>query len=152
MAPLMSDTHGGGRFDAVMPVPLHRMWLAKRRFNQAELMAKGVVGRIEGLVLDKLKVVSRTRNRIELSAVKRWALTRHEGLWREKSPRRRRFHQRRHRGRVFWGIRKAGAGEVHPCAGRGSERQRRARPRRREHGLQVRRERGVELYAIDLAL
>ena len=33
MAPCVSDTHGGGRFDAVVPVPLHRTWLAKRGFN-----------------------------------------------------------------------------------------------------------------------
>jgi predicted amidophosphoribosyltransferase len=89
MAPLMSDTHGGGRFDAVMPVPLHRMWLAKRRFNQAELMAKGVVGRIEGLVLDKLKVVRRTRIRSSSPPTSAGrtsrAPTRHEGPWRARS-------------------------------------------------------------------
>ena len=42
---------------------LHRMWLAKRRFNKAALIAKGVVGRIEAPILDKLKVVRRTRIR-----------------------------------------------------------------------------------------
>jgi competence protein ComFC len=44
-----------------------------RGFNQAELMAKGVAGRIEASVLDKLKVVRRTRDQVELSANERRA-------------------------------------------------------------------------------
>src|SRR5918998_2720334 len=68
MAPLMAGVLGGGRFDAVVPVPLHRTRLARRGFNQAELMAGGVAGRIEAPVLDKLKVVRRTRDQVELSA------------------------------------------------------------------------------------
>ena len=51
-----------------MPVPLHRSRLAKRGFNQAELTARGVARRINAPVLDKLKVVLRTRDQVELSA------------------------------------------------------------------------------------
>lgn len=73
MAPHMAGVLGGGRFDAVVPVPLHRTRLARRGFNQAELMAGGVAGRIEAPVLDKLKVVRRTRDQVELSAHERRA-------------------------------------------------------------------------------
>ena len=52
----------------MVPVPLHRARLAKRGFNQAELIASGVAGRIEGSVLDKLKAVRRIRDQLELSA------------------------------------------------------------------------------------
>jgi competence protein ComFC len=44
-----------------------------RGFNPAELMAKGVAGRIEAPILDKLKVVRRTRDQVELSANERRA-------------------------------------------------------------------------------
>ena len=73
MGPLMSgvlDTVA--RFDVVTPVPLHRSRLARRGFNQAELMAKSVARRISAPVLDKLKAVHRTRDQIELSADARW--------------------------------------------------------------------------------
>jgi competence protein ComFC len=33
MAPLMAGVLGSGRFDAVVPVPLHRTRLARRGFN-----------------------------------------------------------------------------------------------------------------------
>ncbi len=33
MAPLMAGVHGGGRFDAVVPVPLNHTRLARRGFN-----------------------------------------------------------------------------------------------------------------------
>ena len=69
MGPLMSGVlDAGTRFDLVTPVPLHRSRLAKRGFNQAELMAKSVAQRISAPVLDKLKLVRRTRDQIELSA------------------------------------------------------------------------------------
>ncbi len=72
MAPLMagvlSGYPGGNGLYAVVPVPLHRSRLAKRGFNQAELMARGVARRINAPVLDKLKVVRRTRDQVELSA------------------------------------------------------------------------------------
>ena len=119
MAPLLAGVLGASRFEVVADAAAPRR-LGRGGFNPIELMSRGEAGRIEAPFLDKLKAVSRTRKQVELSAVKRWALTRHEGLWREKSPRRRRFHQRRHRERVFWGLRKAGAGKVHPlaCVGR----------------------------------
>lgn len=40
MAPLMVGLLDSVRFDAVVPVSLHRARLAKRGFNQAELMAR----------------------------------------------------------------------------------------------------------------
>lgn len=71
MAPLMANLLGGRRFHLVVPVPWHRARLAKRGFNQAELMARRVAERINALVLDKLKVVRRTRDQVELSAEQR---------------------------------------------------------------------------------
>ena len=72
MAPLMAGVllgcPGGNRFDAVVPVPLHRSRLAKRGFHQAEFMARGDARRINALVLDKLKVVRRIRDQVKLSA------------------------------------------------------------------------------------
>jgi competence protein ComFC len=68
MVPLMVGSLDRSRFDGVVPVPLHRMRLVKRGFNQAELMARGVAERINAPVLDKLKVVRRTRDQVELSA------------------------------------------------------------------------------------
>jgi competence protein ComFC len=74
IVPLMAGVlSGGNRFEAVVPVPLHRSRLAKRGFNQAELMARGVARRINAPVLDKLKVVRRTRDQVELSAGERRA-------------------------------------------------------------------------------
>jgi competence protein ComFC len=68
MAPLAVGVLGGSRFDAMVPVPLHRARLARCGFNQAELMARGVAGRIEAPVLDTLKVVRKTRDQGKLSA------------------------------------------------------------------------------------
>lgn len=72
VGPLISGVLAGypdsNRCDEVVPVPLHRSRLAKRGFNQAELMARGVARRINAPVLDKLKVVGRTRDQVELSA------------------------------------------------------------------------------------
>ena len=68
IAPLMAGLVGGRRYDAVVPVPLHRSRLSRRGFNQAELMARGVAKRISAPVLDKLRVVRRTRDQVELSA------------------------------------------------------------------------------------
>jgi predicted amidophosphoribosyltransferase len=105
MAPLMagvlSGYPGSNRFDAVVPVPLHRSRLAKRGFNQAELMARGIARRINAPVLDKLKVVRRTRDQVELSA----------GAWthgRQDPPRRRRLHDGRHPERVCRDPKKSG--------------------------------------------
>jgi competence protein ComFC len=68
MAPIMAGSLNDARFDVVVPVPLHRSRLVKRGFNQAELMARRLAERINAPVLDKLKVVRRTRDQVELSA------------------------------------------------------------------------------------
>ena len=68
MAPLMASLLDGEHFDAVAPVPPHRTRLARRGFNQAELIAKSVTAGINVPVSDKLKVVRRTRDQVELSA------------------------------------------------------------------------------------
>ena len=67
MAPLVTGALDGvERFDGVVPV--HRARLARRGFNQAEMIACGVAERINAPVLDKLKVVRRTKDQVELSA------------------------------------------------------------------------------------
>jgi competence protein ComFC len=71
--PLMLQVLGDGRFDAVVPVPLHRSRLRKRGFNQAELLARGVAEGINATVSDTLKVVRSTRDQVELSAAQRRA-------------------------------------------------------------------------------
>ena len=71
MAPLMAGALGGEKYDGVVPVPLHRARLARRGFNQAELMARAVAGRIGAPLSDKKKAVSRTRDQVELSAGER---------------------------------------------------------------------------------
>ena len=71
--PLMLQVLGDGRFDAVVPVPLHRSRLRKRGFNQAELLARGVAERMKATVSDTLQVVRSTRDQVELSAAQRRA-------------------------------------------------------------------------------
>jgi competence protein ComFC len=71
--PLMLQALGEGRFDVVVPVPLHPSRLRKRGFNQAELLARGVAERINATVSAKLKVVRSTRDQVELSAAQRRA-------------------------------------------------------------------------------
>lgn len=71
-APLLSEAlRGTTPFDTVVPVPLHRMRLRKRGFNQAALLARGISGRINAPVSDTLQVVRSTRDQIELSAAER---------------------------------------------------------------------------------
>src|ERR687897_1554983 len=73
-APLMLGVlDPGERFDAVVPVPLHRSRLRRRGFNQAELLARGVAGKINAPVSGTLQVVRRTRDQVELSATERRA-------------------------------------------------------------------------------
>ena len=60
-----------GRFDAVVPVPLHRSRLRKRGFNQAELLARGVAEKMKSTVSDTLEAVRSTRDQTELSAAQR---------------------------------------------------------------------------------
>ena len=68
MAPLMAGCVAGERFDSVVAVPLHRARLAKRGFNQAELIGRAVAGRIGAPFLDTLRAVRRTRDQVELTA------------------------------------------------------------------------------------
>src|ERR671920_836653 len=71
--PLMLETLGAGRFDAVVPVPLHRSRLRKRGFNQAELLTTGIAERMKATLSDTLQVVRSTRDQVELSAAQRRA-------------------------------------------------------------------------------
>jgi competence protein ComFC len=72
-APPMLQVIDDARFDAVVPVPLHRSRLRKRGFNQAELLARSVAGRLRAPVSDTLEAVRSTRDQIELSAAQRRA-------------------------------------------------------------------------------
>lgn len=73
-APLMlAVLDRGERFDAVVPVPLHRSRLRRRGFNQAELLARGVGTGLNAPVSDTLQVVRKTRDQVELSAAERRA-------------------------------------------------------------------------------
>ncbi len=78
-APLMLGVlDAGDRFDAVVPVPLHRSRLRRTGFNQAELLARGVVARgvarkMNAPVSGTLQVVRRVRDQVELSAAGRRA-------------------------------------------------------------------------------
>lgn len=73
-APLMLGVlDPGERFDAVVPVPLHRSRLRRRGFNQAELLARGVAAGLNTPVSDKLRSVRRTRDQVDLSAAERRA-------------------------------------------------------------------------------
>jgi competence protein ComFC len=83
MAPLMAGVVEG-RFDAVVPVPLHRSHRRRWGFNQAELMARGVAKKINAPVSDKLEVVRRTRDQVELSAAGRRENVR--GAFRARGP------------------------------------------------------------------
>jgi competence protein ComFC len=71
--PLMLQILDDGRFDAVVPVPLHRSRLRKRGFNQAELLARGIAEKMKATVSDTLQVVRTTRDQVELSAAQRRA-------------------------------------------------------------------------------
>src|SRR3712207_3980331 len=73
-APLMFGVlDAGDRFDAVVPIPLHRSRLRRRGFNQAELLARGVARKINAPVSGTLQVVRRIRDQVELSAAGRRA-------------------------------------------------------------------------------
>ena len=73
-APLMLGViDATARFDAVVPVRLHRSRLRRRGFNQAELLAHAVAEKINAPVSGTLQVVRRTRDQVELSAAGRRA-------------------------------------------------------------------------------
>jgi ComF family protein len=82
--PLMLGAIGSEPFDAVVPVPLHRSRKRKRGFNQAELLARGVAGKITATVSDTLEVVRSTRDQVELSAAQRRANV--AGAYRARKP------------------------------------------------------------------
>jgi ComF family protein len=85
MAPLMLGVlEEPGRFDAVVPVPLHRSRLRRRGFNQAQLMAASLAGKINLAASDKLEVVRRTRDQVELSGAGRRANV--AGAFRARGP------------------------------------------------------------------
>lgn len=83
MAPLMSEAVQG-RYDLVVPVPLHRSRRRRRGFNQAELMARAVAGRMKVAFSDKLEAVRRTRDQVKLSATERRRNV--EGAFRARGP------------------------------------------------------------------
>ena len=83
-APLMLQILEDYRFDAVVPVPLHRSRLRKRGFNQAGLLARGVAERINATVSDTLEAVRSTRDQVELSAAQRRANV--AGTYRARAP------------------------------------------------------------------
>jgi competence protein ComFC len=72
IAPLMlSVLDNQDRFDAVVPVLLHRSRLTHRGFNQAELLAQGLANEIQSPVSDTIQGVRKTRDQVELSAAER---------------------------------------------------------------------------------
>ena len=83
-APLVLQVLGDGRFDAVVPVPLHRSRLRNRGFNRAELLVRDVAEEINATVSDTLKVVRSTRDQVELSAAQRRANV--AGAYRASAP------------------------------------------------------------------
>ena len=72
MTPLLLEVVRG-RFDAVVPVPLHRSRLRRRGFNQAELMAKSLAKKMGASLSDTLEAVRSTRDQVELSGAGRRA-------------------------------------------------------------------------------
>ncbi|MBX6763646.1 MAG: ComF family protein [Rubrobacteraceae bacterium] len=72
LAPLLTGLVEG-RFDLIVPVPLHRSRLRKRGFNQSWVIARALARRINTPVSDKLVVVRRTRDQVDLSGRERWA-------------------------------------------------------------------------------
>ncbi len=72
MVPLLLEVVEG-RFDAVVPVPLHSSRLRRRGFNQARLMAKSLAEEMRSILSDTLEVVRSTRDQVELSGAGRRA-------------------------------------------------------------------------------
>ena len=71
-SPLLAEAvREPGRFDWVVPVPLHGARLRGRGFNQAALLARGLADRINIPLSDTLQVVRSTRDQVELSAAER---------------------------------------------------------------------------------
>lgn len=70
MAPLVSEVLEDD-FDHIACVPLHRSRLARRGFNQAELIAGGLGKRTDRPVYNVLQTVRKTRDQVELSTEER---------------------------------------------------------------------------------
>ena len=71
-APLMLQVLGEVRFDAVVPVPLHRSRLRKG-LQSGRTTRQGVAEKMKATVSDTLEVVRSTRDQVELSAAQRRA-------------------------------------------------------------------------------
>lgn len=84
-APLMlGAAKEAGRFDAVVPVPLHRSRLARRGFNQAAVLGREAAGGLGAGFAETLRAVRGTRDQVELSAAERRANVR--GAFRAEGP------------------------------------------------------------------
>lgn len=70
---MLGAVREAGRFDAVVPVPLHRSRLARRGFNQATVLGREVAGGLEAGFAETLRTVRATRDQVELSATERRA-------------------------------------------------------------------------------
>lgn len=70
---MLGAVREAGRFDAVVPVPLHRSRLARRGFNQAAGLGREVAGRLGAGIAETLRAVRATRDQVELSATERRA-------------------------------------------------------------------------------
>jgi competence protein ComFC len=68
MAPMMVSVLDEKGFDLVVPVPMHSGRKRRRGFNQAEVIARSVSRKINRPLSDKLEVVRRTRDQVELTA------------------------------------------------------------------------------------
>ncbi len=58
------------RSSILVPIPLHRSRLAKRGFNQAELLAEGIGKRLDIQVAHPLRRTKRTEQQVEMSSPK----------------------------------------------------------------------------------
>jgi ComF family protein len=74
---------GWGRFDRIVPIPLHRSRMARRGFNQAAVLAREVAGGLGCGFEDSLQAVRGTRDQVHLSAAERRANVR--GAFRARS-------------------------------------------------------------------
>lgn len=75
MAPLMASVLDERDFDVVVPVPIHPARRRRRGFNQAEVMARELAKKAPfepgAVVSDRLRVVRRVRDQVELTGAGR---------------------------------------------------------------------------------
>ncbi len=67
------EEEGIGRFDAIVPVPLHRSKLKTRGYNQSELIAKYISFKIDAPVLKLIIRTKKTVPQSSLTGEKRWS-------------------------------------------------------------------------------